>query len=268
MTRTEIAALIVTRLRANRPRAAAQYANHDYFVVDDLLPEGFAHAIYRSFPDPARMMLRKSFRELKYVTSQMSTCTPLLEEVVYAFQDPRVVDEVAVITRLQEVEPDEKLYAGGISLMGPGHYLHPHLDNSHDMERQQYRVVNLLYYTSPDWNIENGGNLELWPHGTKAAPHTIHSKFNRLLVIATNRKSWHSVSKVLANRNRTCVSNYYFSKVSPEGQDFFHVTSFHGRPEDPVRDLLLRGDAALRSLIRKIVPGGLRRTKHYYKKGG
>lgn len=45
------------------------------------------------------------------------------------------------------------------------------------------------------------------------------------------------------------------------------MTSFHGRPEDPVRDLLLRGDAALRSLIRKIVPGGLRRTKHYYKKG-
>lgn len=267
MTRTEIAALIVTRLQANRPRAAAQYANHDYFVVDNLLPEEFAHAIYRGFPDPAKMKLRRNLRELKYVTSQMSTCTPLLEEVVYAFHDPRVVDEVAAITRLKEVEPDEILYAGGISLMGRGHYLHPHLDGSHDMERQRYRVVSLLYYTSPDWNIENGGNLELWPHGTKAASHTIHSKFNRLLVKATNRKSWHSVSKVLANRNRTCVSNHYFSKVSPEGQDYFHVTSFRGRPEDSVRDLLLRGETALRSLIRKIVPGGLRRTKQYYKKG-
>jgi hypothetical protein len=134
------------------------------------------------------------------------------------------------------------------------------------MQRQRYRILNLLYYASPDWKLEDGGNLELWPQGTKAAPHTIHSKFNRLLVIATNRRSWHSVSKVLANRNRTCVSNYYFSKNSPESQEFFHVTSFRGRPEQPVRDLLLRGDAALRSLVRKVLRGGLRQTKHYYKK--
>lgn len=267
MTRTEIAALIVPRLQTNEPRIATQFATQDYFVVDDLLPDALAHSIYHSFPDPSTMMLRKSIRELKYVTSQMDTCAPLLEEVVYAFQDPRVVDEVAKVTGLKQVEPDEKLYAGGISLMASGHYLHPHIDNSHDIERERYRILNLLYYTSPDWNVENGGNLELWPDGTKAEPHTVHSKFNRLLVIATNRNSWHSVSKVLTNRNRTCVSNYYFSKVSPEEEDFFHVTSFHGRPEEPVRDLLLRGDAALRSLIRRIAPTGLRRTKHYYKKG-
>lgn len=267
MTRSEIAALIVARLKADESRVAAQFAAQDYFVVDDLLPEALAHEIHRSFPDPSTMMLRKSIRELKYVTSQMDKCAPLLDEVVYAFQDPRVVDEVAGVTRLRQVEPDEKLYAGGISLMATGHYLHPHIDNSHDMERQRYRILNLLYYASPDWSFENGGNLELWPNGSKAEPHAIHSKFNRLVVIATNRNSWHSVSKVLAGRNRTCVSNYYFSKVSPAEQDYFHVTSFRGRPEEPVRDLLLRTDAVLRSLIRKIAPSGLRRTRHYYQKG-
>jgi hypothetical protein len=75
-------------------------------------------------------------------------------------------------------------------------------------------------------------------------------------VIATNQTSWHSVSKVTANRNRTCVSNYYFSKVSPGKEDYFHVTSFRGRPGEPVRDLMLRADAALRSFIRKVVPSG------------
>jgi Rps23 Pro-64 3,4-dihydroxylase Tpa1-like proline 4-hydroxylase len=267
MTRTEIAALIVQQLKANESHITTQFATQNYFVIDDLLPEALAHNIYHSFPDPSSMMLRKSIRELKYVTSQMNKYAPLLEEAVYAFHDPRVVEEVSRVTQLKQVEADAKLYAGGISLMGPGHYLHPHLDNSHDMQRQRYRILNLLYYTSPDWNVENGGNLELWPNGIKAAPHTIHSKFNRLLVIATNRNSWHSVSKVLADRNRTCVSNYYFSTVSPEKEDYFHVTSFRGRPEEPVRDLLLRGDAALRSLIRRIAPTGLWRTKHYYKKG-
>src|SRR2546430_2237403 len=91
--------------------------------------------------------------------------------------------------------------------------------------RSRYRILNLLYYTSPDWAEEYGGNLELWPNGPKATPHTIHSKFNRLLVIATNRNSWHSVSKIRVQRNRTCVSNYYFSPLSPEREDYFHVTS-------------------------------------------
>jgi Rps23 Pro-64 3,4-dihydroxylase Tpa1-like proline 4-hydroxylase len=268
MTRAEIAELIVKRLRAGEVEAAAQFAAQHYFVVDDLLPAALAQSIYGSFPDPSTMMLRKSIRELKYVTSQMDKCAPLLEEVIFAFQDPRVVDAVARVTRSKQAMPDERLYAGGISLMGPGHYLHPHIDNSHDMERQRYRILNLLYYTSPGWSVENGGNLELWPNGTKSEPHTIHSKFNRLLVIATNRTSWHSVSKVRVDRNRTCVSNYYFSNVSPEAEDYFHVTSFRGRPEEPGRDLLLRADALLRSLIRKIAPSGIRRTRHYFRKGG
>ncbi len=266
MNRTEIAALIVPRLASDKAGLVAHYARHRYFAVDGLLPEELARTIYSSFPDSSRMMLRKTLRERKFVTAQMNAIAPLLEEAVYAFQDLRVVAEIAEITRLKEVEPDEKLYAGGISLMGPGHFLHPHLDNSHDMERQRYRLLNLLYYASPDWSLENGGNLELWPDGTGAQPHTIHSKFNRLVVIATNRTSWHSVSEVRADRNRTCVSNYYFSKLSPEEQDYFHVTSFHGRPGQPMRDLLLRGDAAFRSFIRRLVPGGLRITKHYYKK--
>jgi Rps23 Pro-64 3,4-dihydroxylase Tpa1-like proline 4-hydroxylase len=266
-SRADIAALIVARLKAREPDIAKQFAAGKYFVVDDLLPEELAREIHRSFPDPSTMMLRKSIRERKYVTSQMDKCAPLLDAVVYAFQDSRVVAEVAKVTGLQQVEPDEKLYAGGVSLMAPGHYLCPHIDNSHDMERQRYRILNLLYYASPGWNVEDGGNLELWPAGTRAEPHTIHSKFNRLLVIATDRSSWHSVSKVVADRNRTCVSNYYFSKVSPEKDDYFHVTSFHGRPGEPVRDLLLRADAGLRSLVRRLAPAGFLRTKHYYRKG-
>ena len=266
MNRGEIGSTIASRLAANTDALARQYAQHGYFTLDDLLPEALAKEIFASFPDPSKMMLRKSLREVKYVTSQMNECAPLIEEAVYAFQEPGVVAAVAGITGLEAVEPDAKLYAGGISLMARGHFLQPHLDNSHDMERSRYRVLNLLYYTSPEWKLEDGGNLELWPEGTKATPHTIHSRFNRLLVIATNRTSWHSVSEVLAPRSRTCVSNYYFSKASPEKGDYFHVTSFHGRPEQPVRDFLLRADAAARSLVRKLVPAGLARTKHYYEK--
>ena len=52
------------------------------------------------------------------------------------------------------------LYAGGISMMAPGHFLNPHIDNSHDKFRQRYRVLNLLSYVSPDWDQTRGCNLE------------------------------------------------------------------------------------------------------------
>ena len=266
MTRHEIAGLIASRLDGEAAAIAAQYAAGRHFVVDDLLPEGLARQIHASFPVPATMMLRKSLRELKYVTSQMDRCQPLVDDIVFAFQDPRVVAAIARATGLAALEPDEKLYAGGVSLMAPGHYLHPHIDNSHDMDRARYRVLNLLYYASPDWKAEDGGNLELWPQGVRGEPLTIHSRFNRFVVIATHRTSWHSVSPVRAARNRTCVSNYYFSKVSPEGEDYFHVTSFRGRPGQPVRDLVLRADAMLRALARAIRPSGIVRTRHYYKR--
>jgi hypothetical protein len=109
--RSEIASLILGRLKATGPTAKEQFARQSYFVVDDLLPEDLARRIHLAFPDPSTMMLRKSIRELKYVTSQMDECDPLLDGIVFAFQDRRVVDEIAAITGLEQVEADEKLYA-------------------------------------------------------------------------------------------------------------------------------------------------------------
>jgi len=40
----------------------------------------------------------------------------------------------------------------------------------------------------------------------------IHSKSNRLVLMITNKSSIHSVSKIVAQGKRCCVSNYYFSK--------------------------------------------------------
>jgi Rps23 Pro-64 3,4-dihydroxylase Tpa1-like proline 4-hydroxylase len=243
-----------------------QSAPINHFIVDDLLPEDWVRSIRSAFPSPETMTLRSSLRELKYVAAQMNRYNPLLEEIIYAFQDPELVQTVEQITGLRSLEPDSLLYAGGISLMGQGHFLNPHVDNSHDKFRQRYRVLNLLYYVSPDWSEGHGGNLELWPEGPGGKPVTIVSKLNRLVVMVTHQKSWHSVSRSVNHEDRCCVSNYYFSKHPVGPSDYFHVTSFRGRPEQPVRDLVLRGDAWLRMLVRRLFPRGVKDTPHYYKK--
>jgi Rps23 Pro-64 3,4-dihydroxylase Tpa1-like proline 4-hydroxylase len=212
------------------------------------------------------MRLRKSLRELKFISAQMNTHSPILEEALYGFQTPDVVTQVGKITGLKNLDPDDQLYAGGISMMARGHFLNPHLDNSHDKGQDKYRVLNLLYYVSPSWKLENGGNLELWPQGPKKPQITVESKFNRLVVMITNSKSWHSVSPITVDENRCCVSNYYFSKFPAESTEYSHVTTFRGRPEQKIRNLMLQLDGSLRQGLRKIAPKGIFKVTHYYKK--
>lgn len=269
MNRKELADSILARITAHRDDIDTQWQASgpiNHFVLDDVFPPETARRIRNAYPAGSSMRVRKSLRELKYVAAQMNHYDPILEETLFAFQDQRIVELIEKITGLKALEPDELLYAGGISMMDKNHFLSPHLDNSHDKEREHYRVLNLLYYVSEDWCLEDGGNLELWPEGPKAQHVTVESRFNRLAVMITNSKSWHSVSPVMADRLRCCVSNYYFSKFPAEGEDYFHVTSFRGRPEQVLRDVVLRTDTALRMGVRKLFPKGVVKTDHYYKK--
>lgn len=269
ISRSQIADQIVKKIQNEKARSSAEYkipGRIPSFWVDNLLEEDLALEIYRQFPPPEKMRLRDTMREQKYVAAQMNLYPSLLEEAIYAFQDPRIVNLVSEITGMKGLLPDEKLYAGGISVMTQGNFLNPHLDNSHDLDRKNYRVLNLLYYVTPDWREEYGGNLELWDQSPRKPGRTIVSKFNRLVVMATGKDSWHSVSRVQHAGSRCCISNYYFSPYSPEKEDYFHVTSFRGRPEEKLKDILLSGDNLIRNGIRFFFKRGIVKTHHLYQK--
>ena len=270
ITRVTLADIIIEKLHFEKDKLKLQFQNSDtsigYFFLDDLLPNEVALQLNEVFPSTDQMVLKKSIREDKYVAAQMNLYNPLLEEIIYAFQDKRVVEIVGEICNIKNPIPDENLYAGGISMMGNKQFLNPHLDNSHDKDRNLWRVLNLLYYVTPNWEEKHGGNLELWPNGLKEKQITIHSKFNRLVVMATHNNSLHSVSPVVFDGYRRCVSNYYFSNLPLHESDSFHVTSFRGRPENKFSDLVLQLDTFLRMSLRKIFKKGIKENPHVYKK--
>ena len=227
-----------------------------HFVVDNLLPMEICEKIYNSFPkDGNGFFNRESFREKKRTSADLSSYDQILSDITYAFQDQRVVELVSNLIGLKHIEPDPKLYAGGLSMMFPGDFLNPHIDNSHDGERERYRRLNLLYYVSPNWKLDYGGNFELW-NAERTTPKTLIALTNRLVVMETNKTSWHSVSQVKMDRPRCCVSNYYFSKVSPDETEYFHVTSFTGRPDEKFKRILGILDNALRNFISKTLKMG------------
>ena len=252
---------ILTKIRNSKEIIKFQWDNPvgtktKHFYLDEVLPKNDVTKIYESFPRNGEGFFdRKTFREKKRTSANLSLYNKILSEITYAIQDPKVVNEISKVCDMEMLEPDPNLYAGGLSMMFPNDYLNPHIDNSHDRERKRYRRLNLLYYVSPDWKLEYGGNFELWD--TKITkPHTILSKQNRLIVMETNKNSWHSVSKVNIDRPRCCVSNYYFSKQSNDQSEYFHVTSFTGRPEQHLKKTLGLIDNKIRNFISKTLKIG------------
>lgn len=268
--RIEFAEIIYKRIDDNKTLLLKEFEKSKqgigYFFLDDLLPEEIALELHKIFPEKEKMVLKKSIKENKFVAVQMNLYNPVLEEIIYAFQDRKIVELIGEICKIENPIPDEFLYAGGLSMMGNKQFLNPHLDNSHDKDRARWRVLNLLYYITPDWKEEYGGNLELWPEGLQKNQITIHSKFNRLVVMITHNKSLHSVSPVVYDGLRCCISNYYFSKTPVLATDKFHVTSFRARPEHKFTDIILKIDTFLRMNIRKVFKKGIKENPHVYKK--
>ena len=257
----ELIALVLQKLNQHEASIKMQWAepqgtNTRHFVVDQLLPPDACVAIYQAFPrDGGGFFSRDSFREKKRTSANLDAYDPILSAITYAFQDQQVISRVASLVGFEKIEPDPKLYAGGLSMMFEGDFLNPHIDNSHDADRNRYRRLNILYYVSPEWSFENGGNFELWDNSRSVAK-TIVAKSNRLIVMETNKSSWHSVSPVVVQSPRCCVSNYYFSEILPDANEYFHVTSFTGRPEESVKCAVGVVDNAFRNIISKTLRTG------------
>jgi Rps23 Pro-64 3,4-dihydroxylase Tpa1-like proline 4-hydroxylase len=267
MSIAELSTMVANRLKEEAEKLRAQFArpsigNTRVCTLDDVFPAETARAIHAAFPPNGSMRLMDSFREQKYTSKSLERMSPLMHDAIFAFQAPVVLEAVTAITGLRDMVGDPSLYAGGISAMTEGQFLDPHIDNSHDGEGRLYRVLNLLYYVTPGWRPENGGNLELWDEAVRERLE-IPSLFNRLVIMQTDRTSWHSVNRVRVQGTRCCVSNYYFSPHSPSGVEVRHITFFQGRPEQPLRRFLATADGHARTLLRKLVKRGVGRQDVY-----
>lgn len=234
-----------------------------HFYLDDLLPEPVAQSIFQSLPDSSTLMLRDTVKERKRVGIKLENYAPQMADILFAFHDDAVLDIVSKITGLEDLHSDASLYGSGISQMLEGDFLLPHLDNSHDGDGKLYRVLNALYYITPNWPENAGGNLELWDKSMKERKE-IHAKFNRLIMMETHTESVHSVSKVTQpNGMRACISNYYFSAEPANHKEHVHKTTFFARPEDGMmKKITLNMEGTAKNFLSKFLGNSKTRTKH------
>lgn len=165
MLKNEIAGLIVNKLTGNLDQLQTAWKNSTpvaHVVVEELLPTKLALEIANGFPQLTEMKHANTMRERKYTSAVSSKWGEATQSAFLALQDQSVLDALSQLTGILKLNGDPAAYAGGISAMEFGDFLNPHLDNSTHPSIQGYRRLNSLYYIGENWNLESGGNLELW----------------------------------------------------------------------------------------------------------
>lgn len=265
MTQDQFAAHMAARLEQEQERLQTDWLSSRpvrHFYVDDLLPEAWAQACYDALPDTGQLLFRNTEKERKHVGVALEQYHTLMKEILFSFQDSRVMAAVEAITGIKDLRKDESLYGSGISVMEPGAFLMPHLDNSHDGDSRLYRVINTLYYITPAWPENKGGNLELWDSSMKEYKE-IHSRFNRLAVMETHTASIHGVNKVIHDGARACISNYYFAAEPVTSKPYTHKTTFYARPEDStLKKIKFRMEGQAKNFLSKFLDNTATKTKH------
>jgi len=265
MTRQQLSEQIAKQLLQHKEELRGYWNESGpvrHFYLDDVLPEAWAKECFKALPDAGKLMLRDTIKEHKHVGIDIDDYNPQVGDILLAFHDDSVVKIVSEITGIPNLLADGSLYGSGISMMLEGDFLLPHLDNSHDGDGNLYRVLNALYYITPDWPENNGGNLELWDSEMKQYKE-IHARFNRLVMMETNTHSIHSVNKVLHPGVRACISNYYFSATPVEDHSYIHKTTFFARPEDGIiKKIRLTAEGKTKNFLSKFLSNKATGTKH------
>ena len=209
--------------------------NTRFFYIDNFIDSNLLLKAFDEVSKIENFSLRDTFRERKYTLQNIShDMSPTISLITDVLQRTKVINIISKITGIDNLMADSTLYASGISKMDKGHFLNPHIDNSHNNDKTLYRRLNLLFYITPNYSSEFGGNLELWDSNITNNL-KIPFKFNRLVVMETKSTSWHSVDHVKADVARCCISSYFFTKEPPEKHHYYNITSFSGRPDEKLK---------------------------------
>lgn len=223
-----------------------------HLVIDDFLEPDAADIAYRFFPKMEEMDTLKDFRQNKAQDPDITKFHPIFSQVIFEhLHSQRFLQLISQITGISNLYGDPKLYASGLAQGANESYLNVHIDNSSHPVEPWYRRVNLLIYLNPNWKEDKGGHLELWSEDMSESV-AILPIFNRMAIFATDKQSWHGHRHVNTpdGDTRKSINIYYFTEESPDGSDYYHVTSFRARKNEIFNKFLYPVDNLVRTVAR------------------
>jgi Rps23 Pro-64 3,4-dihydroxylase Tpa1-like proline 4-hydroxylase len=223
-------------------------------VIDNFLDLSVAAKAHDVFPRLQDMDTLNDHRQRKAQDPAMEKFHPIFREIVFEhLHSERLLQWLTQVTGINNLMADPQLYASGLAQGADGSFLNVHLDNSSHPDRPWFRRLNLIVYLNARWSEERGGQLEFWDKDMKMSTEIL-PVLNRMALFATDKRSWHGYRRVNTpdGDTRKSINIYYFTEESPDGTDYYHVTTFRARKNEKINKVIYPIDNLVRTMARKL----------------
>lgn len=154
---------------------------------------------------------RESKNENKSHTSSLNN---LSLKVFNILNDQKFISKIEAYFKfpIGTLKPDFEMTGGGIHLSRKNQFLNLHQDFTFHVKTHRKRVLNLILYLNPNWNLKDGGELTLERDSKNPIfeiKEIIYPSFNQV-IFRTDTSIWHGVSKIKSNNPRISIAIYYY----------------------------------------------------------
>ncbi len=190
----------------------------EHIVIDNFLNETYAEEIYQSFPKKDDTWYTYcNPLEVKYAFDNINILSKPLKNYFYYLSSDIIIQKIKEVTTIDTIEYDEYLHGAGLHLHPNNGRLNLHLDYEKHPHSGKERRLNIIYFTTKDWDpLWNGAN-ELWDNELTQCVKKTDIKFNRAILFKTNEISWHGIHEKISCPNdvfRKSLAYYYMSELN------------------------------------------------------
>jgi hypothetical protein len=196
-----------------------------HVVIDDFLPADVAKIIAQVYPDPNDPSVQwkthnNANTSRKFLEDERFMPAPF-RLFAQATGSRQFLLFLEAISGIESLIADPYFIGGGAMVSGPGDFLKVHADFNWHHKLQAHRRLNALFYLTPDWQADWGGDLELWPKDMNAVERTVSPKFNRVVIFAVTDDANHGQPKPLTTPKggyRRVFSAFYYTTRRDEAE--------------------------------------------------
>jgi Rps23 Pro-64 3,4-dihydroxylase Tpa1-like proline 4-hydroxylase len=192
----------------------------EHIVIDNFLSDEFASDIYNLFPtDYENWHNYCNPLEVKFAYDDINSIDEKIKDYFYYLSSDYLVNLIKEITNIPNLEHDEYLHGAGLHSHTRHGRLNIHLDYEKHPISGKERRINIIYFTTQNWNQSWGGANELWDSDVKKCVKRTDIQFNRAIIFKTNEISWHGVhDKIMCPEGifRKSLAYYYVSEFDKQ----------------------------------------------------
>jgi len=189
---------------------------HIYF--NNFLPEKIALMLFKEYPKIKSAnkdwKIHKNSNVDRYFLEDSSKFKKNLRLFSMVINSRKFILFLETLTGIPSIIPDPYFMGGGAMTSARKGFLKVHADFNFHHKLQSWRRLNVLFYLTPNWKKNWGGNLELWTTNKKKMITEIEPLFNRVVIINSTSNTFHGQPKPLEcpeNISRNVFSAFYYT---------------------------------------------------------